>query len=137
MTARQVAGHLAGRGRWGSSRSSGPGGQRRDHAETRVEFTLAAEDLDDLPAGIADRLRDGLRLADRPLRLRCGTERSREQNRAIVERRLLSRVEAALAPPAPPRRPTRPTRASKERRLTAKRQRADIKSGRRSPSADD
>lgn len=137
MTPREVAGHLATRGRWGSSRSSGPGGQRRDHAETRVELTLTTEDLCDLPPRVAERLIEGMRLADRPLRLRCGTERSREQNRAIVERRLLARVEAALAPPAPPRRATRPTLASKQRRLTAKRQRSDIKSARRPPPADD
>lgn len=137
MTPREVAGHLAARGRWGSSRSSGPGGQRRDHAETRVELTLTAEDVGELPSRVAERLIEAMRLAERPLRLRCGTERSREQNRAIVERRLLARVEAALAPPAPPRRPTRPTLGSKQRRLAAKRQRSDIKSARRSPSADD
>ncbi|MCC6830702.1 MAG: aminoacyl-tRNA hydrolase [Thermoleophilia bacterium] len=137
MTPRRVAEHLAARGRWGSSRSSGPGGQRRDHAETRVELTLTEEDLVDLPARIAQRLVAGLRLDERPLRLRCGTERSREQNRGIVERRLLSRVEAALAPPAPARRPTRPTLGSRQRRLAAKRLRSDVKSTRRSPSADD
>ena len=137
MTPRQVADHLAARGQWGSSRSSSPGGQRRDHAETRVEFTLAAGDLGELPAGVAERLIDGLGLDGRTLRLRCGTERSREQNRAIVERRLQARVAAALAPPAPPRRPTKPTRGSKVRRLAAKRQRSQIKSDRRAPSADD
>jgi ribosome-associated protein len=102
-----------------------------------VEFTLTADDLAGLPESVTRRLHEGLGLDRRVLRLRCGTERSREQNRGIVERRLLARVQAALAPPAPPRRPTAPTRGSKERRLAAKRQRSGIKSARRSPSAED
>ncbi|MFN8110295.1 MAG: aminoacyl-tRNA hydrolase [Thermoleophilia bacterium] len=136
MNPAQVAAHLSDRGAWGSSRSSGPGGQRRDHAETRVELVITADDAAALPEDVARRVVTGLRLDERPLRLRCGTERSREQNRGIVEARLLARVTAALAPPAPPRRPTRPTAASRVRRLADKQHRARIKSGRRTPPDD-
>lgn len=131
MTAAEVAAHLAARGDWRYSRSSGPGGQRRDHAETRAELVVGADALDGLPERLAARLDDALGLERRPLRLRAGTERSREQNRTIVLDRLRARVGAAMAPPPPRRRPTRPGRGAVERRLAGKAHRAALKAGRR------
>jgi ribosome-associated protein len=138
VTPEEVAALLAGRGAWSFSRSSGPGGQRRDHAETRAALTLTAEDLEGLPAGLAARLAEGLRLDRRPLRLSSEAERSRERNRAIVLERLERRVADALAPAPPPRRPTRPTRAARERRLADKARRSQVKARRRAapPSED-
>jgi len=46
--------------------------------------------------------------------------------------RMTALIRDAVAPPPPPRRPTRPSRASKERRLEEKRQRSEVKKGRRS-----
>jgi ribosome-associated protein len=40
-------------------------------------------------------------------------------------------IRTAVAPPPRPRRATKPSRASKERRLEVKRQRSDLKRGRR------
>ncbi len=136
--AQRVVDHLLAVARWTYSRSSGPGGQRRDHVETRAELTITAGDLEGLPPHAAERLHSAFGLDRRPLRLRCGTERSRETNRAIVEGRLRARVEAALSPPAPPRRATRPSRAARERRLAAKRIQTVRKRGRGrvDPSAD-
>ncbi|MCB0880893.1 MAG: aminoacyl-tRNA hydrolase [Thermoleophilia bacterium] len=129
-TAERVVRHLLGTARWTYSRSTGPGGQRRDHAETRAELTVAAGDLDGLPSALADRIRDALGLGARPLRLRCGTQRSRETNRDIVRARLVRRVEAALAGPPARRVATRPTRASARRRVEGKRARGATKSAR-------
>lgn len=136
--AQRVVDHLLAVAQWTYSRSSGPGGQRRDHVETRAELTITGDDLAGLPAHAAERLHAAFGLDRRPLRLRCGTERSRETNRAIVETRLRARVEAALAPPSPARRPTRPSRAARERRLEAKRLQTARKRGRGrvDPSAD-
>ena len=50
MTPAEVAALICERASWGYSRSSGPGGQRRDHAETRAELTVRSGDLDGLPA---------------------------------------------------------------------------------------
>jgi ribosome-associated protein len=136
MTAERVAAELAARGAWTYSRSSGAGGQRRDHVETRAELTVRARDLDDLPHPVAARLREGLGLARRPLRLVSQAERSRERNREVVIERLTRRVAEALAPPAPMRRPTRPTRGATERRLADKSRRAGIKAARRPPADD-
>ena len=136
MTPAEVAALLAGRGLWTYSRASGPGGQRRDHAETRAELTIRLEDLEGVPAPLAERLAARLRLDRRPLRLSSQADRSRERNREIVLDAAGRRVAEALAPPAPPRRPTRPTRASARRRLAEKARRASVKEGRRRPDAD-
>ena len=136
MTPAEVAALLAGRGAWTWSRASGPGGQRRDHAETRAVLTIRAEDLAGVPDPLAERLAARLGRDRRPLRLSSQTDRSRERNRAIVVARLERRVAEALAPPAPPRRPTRPSRASAERRLADKARRSSVKEGRRRPDAD-
>jgi ribosome-associated protein len=133
LRAARIAAAIAERATWGFSRSSGPGGQRRDHAETRAELTVRREDLAGLSERDTARLVAGLHLDTRPLRLTSQAERSRERNREIVLERLERRVADALAPAPPSRRPTRPSRASKERRLAAKTRRSRIKSGRRSP----
>jgi len=134
MTPSEIAARLAARGTWSYSRASGPGGQRRDHVATQARLEITAAALEGLPAPIAERLHAALGLADRPLRLRSGTERLREHNRTRVVARLEARVRAALAPPSPKRRPTRPSRASIERRLAEKRRRATTKAARQPPA---
>ncbi|HSJ74415.1 MAG TPA: hypothetical protein VK904_08870 [Miltoncostaeaceae bacterium] len=136
-SAADAAAHVAERAAWTYSRASGPGGRRRDHAETRAALTVTADDLEGLPAEVAGRLAAGLGLDRRPLRLSSQAERSRGRNRAIVIERLERRVAAALAPEPPPRRPTRPTRAARERRLADKARRASVKAGRRAAAPDD
>jgi ribosome-associated protein len=131
-----AAAHLAERAAWSYSRASGPGGQRRDHAETRAELTVTPEALEGLPDDVAARLTERLGLDRRPLRLSSQAERSRERNREIVLERLERRVAAALEPEPPPRRPTRPTQAARERRLAGKARRSQVKAGRRPPEAD-
>ena len=131
--AARVAAAIAERATWGFSRSSGPGGQRRDKTETRAELTIRIEDLEGLSAHDVARLVPALGLDLRPLRLSSQAQRSRERNREVVLERLERRVAGALAPAPPSRRPTRPSRASKERRLAAKTHHGRIKSGRRSP----
>jgi ribosome-associated protein len=133
VTAAEIATHLADHGQWTYSRSSGPGGQRRDHAETEARLTITTDALSGLPPRLATRLADRLHLTERPLRLRAGTERLREHNRVIVQTRLQRLVQAALAPPPPPRRATRPSKGSVERRLSAKRRRATVKAQRAVP----
>ena len=137
MSPDEVAALLAGRGAWTYSRASGPGGQRRDHAETRAELTIRREDLEGIPEPVAERLAARLRLDARPLRLSSQTDRSRERTREIVRARLERRVADAMAPPAPPRRPTRPSRGATERRLAEKARRSQRKAQRRPPPGDD
>jgi ribosome-associated protein len=134
--AAEVVSRLAAQGTWSYSRASGPGGQHRDHAETRAELVIDEAALAGLPDAIAERLRDRLGVARAPLRLTSQQERSRERNRRLVIEELRRRVERALAPPPPPRRPTRPSRSATERRLEEKTRRSRAKADRRPPTED-
>ncbi|GAC1443865.1 MAG: alternative ribosome rescue aminoacyl-tRNA hydrolase ArfB [Mycobacteriales bacterium] len=113
---------------WRFSRSSGPGGQSVNTTDSRAElcYDVARSSLPDnlkqrALAALAGRLVDGV------LTIAASEQRSQLQNREAAEQRLIGLLRAALAPPAPPRRATRPTRGSKERRLTVKRQRSELK----------
>lgn len=132
MTPGALARRLAALGEWHHSRSSGPGGQHRDNAETRVVLIIRASDLAPLGAAEAARVGAALGLDRRPLRLSSQADRSRERNRAHVMSRLERRLAAALAPRAP-RIPTRPSRAARRRRLEAKAHRGALKRLRRPP----
>src|SRR5204863_9675307 len=116
-------------------RASGPGGQRRDHAETRADLHVPRAALRGLPEQVAERLGAALGLDRRPLRLTAQAERSRERNRELVEARLRARVERALAPGPPPRRPTRPSAGAVARRRADKARRARVKVMRRAADA--
>jgi ribosome-associated protein len=119
---------------WRFSRSSGPGGQSVNTSDSRVELSYdvarSAALSEHLRARALQRLAG--RLVDGVLTVTASEQRSQLQNREEAERKLAQVLREAIAPPPPPRRPTRPTRASKERRLAGKRQRSEIKRGRRS-----
>jgi len=136
VTTAEITAYLVSNGAWTYSRSGGPGGQRRDHVATEARFELTADVLGGLPDHVAQRLRAGLHLDERPLRLRSGTERLREHNRDRIIRRLTLRVGEAMGPPPPARRATRPSRGAVERRLATKRRRAATKAQRSSPDVD-
>ena len=118
---------------WRFSRSSGPGGQSVNTSDSRAELSVDVARgtwLDEqLRARALDRLTP--RLVDGVLTVAASEHRSQLQNREAAERRLTQLLRDAVAPPAPQRRPTRPTRGSKERRLEGKRQRSQLKRGRR------
>ena len=119
--------------RWRFSRSSGPGGQHVNTADTRVELRLdlrTTTALDDEQrtqalAQLGDRLVDGV------ITVVASEHRSQLRNREAAAERLASLLREALAPPPPARRPTRATRSSVERRLDDKRRRARTKKLRR------
>jgi ribosome-associated protein len=120
---------------WRFSRSSGPGGQSVNTADSRVElrWDLAASAA--LPAAMRARALDRLagRLVDGVLIVTAQEHREQLRNRRAAEARLVALVAAAIAPNPPVRRPTRPSRGAVQRRLDAKRRRSDIKRDRRSP----
>jgi ribosome-associated protein len=132
-----VVRHLLERASWTASRSSGPGGQRRDKVATRAELTVDEGALDGLPDPVAARLREGLGLDAEPLRITVQEERFLSRNQAIAAARLAERVGQALAPPPPPRRPTRPSRGAEAARVQEKVARGAVKRLRRSPPVDD
>ena len=137
MTVEAVVAHLIARGTWSFSRSSGPGGQRRDKAETRAELVVDQTALAGLPERVRGRLSRGLGVPGGPVRIVAEDHRERERNRALVIARLTTRVQEALAPPPPRRRPTRPSRTARERRLAGKARRGQVKRLRGRPASDD
>ena len=111
------------------SRSSGPGGQSVNTADSRVELSFDVKRSVALPEWARDRITE--RLAGGVLTVAASEQRSQLANRQGARARLASLLRDAVAPPQRPRVPTRPRRGANERRLEAKRQRAAIKRGRR------
>src|SRR5205823_4530431 len=120
------------------SRSSGPGGQSVNTADSRVELSFDLARSPSVPPYLRHRAMARLasRLVDGVLTVSASEHRTQLANRAAARARLAAILRAAFAPPPPARRATRPTRAARERRLAAKRHRASIKRARGTPDPD-
>jgi ribosome-associated protein len=119
--------------RWRFSRSSGPGGQGVNTADSRVELSVDVVELPGLTDAQRQRLatRLGSRLVDGVLTVVASEHRQQLRNRQAARDRLAAVLRAALAPPPATRRRTKPTRGSQERRIQAKKQRGQLKKQRR------
>jgi ribosome-associated protein len=115
------------------SRSSGPGGQSVNTADSRVELSFDVEHSSVLPEWARARALERLagRLTGGVLTVAASEQRSQLANRQGARARLAALLRDAIAPPQRPRVPTRPGRAANERRLAAKRNRASVKRTRR------
>jgi len=121
---------------WRFSRSSGPGGQSVNTADSRVELSLDLAGSPSVPDRIRERLLTRLahRLVDGTLTIAASEYRSQHRNRQAARARLVDLLTEASAPPPPPRRPTRPSRGSQERRIAGKKRRGETKALRLRPS---
>ncbi len=115
------------------SRSSGPGGQSVNTADSRVELSFDVQRSAALPEWARARAAERLagRLVDGVLTVAASEQRSQLANRQAARARLATLLRDAVAPPQRPRAPTRPGRAATERRLKAKHNRSAIKRARR------
>jgi ribosome-associated protein len=111
------------------SRSSGPGGQHANTAETRVEAVFDVEASSALTDAQKRRV---IAKAGPTLRAVAQDERSQWRNRELAVERLVESLRAALRVERR-RVATKPTAASRERRLESKRRRAQTKRLRRAP----
>ncbi|MGD0376389.1 MAG: alternative ribosome rescue aminoacyl-tRNA hydrolase ArfB [Streptosporangiaceae bacterium] len=118
---------------WRFSRSSGPGGQSVNTADSRVELSYDLAASEALPPVLKDRAIRALasRLVEGVLTVTASENRSQLRNREAAAARLSALLTEASGPPRRPRRPTRPSRGAVERRLAAKQRRAQIKRLRR------
>jgi len=114
-------------------RSSGPGGQHTNKAETAVQLRFDIKHSPTLPDVVRKRL---LALSDRRITsdgvlvITASRFRSQDQNRQDALQRLATLVQKAAAK-TKRRRPTAPSPASKKRRLEEKRRQAAKKGLRR------
>jgi len=118
---------------WRFSRSSGPGGQSVNTADSRVELSLDVAMTSALGpvqrARVLERL--SRRFVDGVLAVRASEHRSQLRNREAALERMAKILAGALAPPPPRRRPTKPRRGAVERRLADKKRRSRTKQLRR------
>jgi ribosome-associated protein len=120
------------------SRSSGPGGQSVNTADSRAELSFDIGRSSALPDWAKARAVERLagRLADGVLTVAASEHRNQLANRQAARARMAALLRGAIAPPQRPRVPTKPSRAANERRLAAKRNRAAVKRTRRHDSGD-
>ena len=113
-------------------RSSGPGGQNVNKVASAVELRFDAARSPSLPEDVRARLlaRRDRRITDEGVVVISAQRfRTQERNREDARERLAAMIQAATVAPVK-RVATKPTRASKERRLTGKRERSQIKRNR-------
>ncbi|MDD2819384.1 MAG: alternative ribosome rescue aminoacyl-tRNA hydrolase ArfB [Candidatus Nanopelagicales bacterium] len=111
------------------SRSSGPGGQGVNTADSRVQLSYDIAKSLSLPEYLRQRALKNLKskLVDGCITITASEQRSQLQNRRAAEQRLAQLLREAIAPPARTRKATRPTKGSVERRLNSKKSRGETK----------
>ena len=122
------------------SRSSGPGGQGVNTADTRVELSFDIARSPALPEYARVRALDNLRGRvgeDGVLTVVASEQRSQLLNRRAARGRMANLIREAIAPPPAPRVPTRPSRRARERRVADKRRRSGVKRNRRVQPGDE
>lgn len=109
--------------------SGGPGGQHANKTSTRATLEWNVDSSGVLGPRQRARIRSALRHridSDGTLRISSDVHRSQTRNREEVSDRLARLVAEALRPKTA-RVPTAPSKAAREKRLEAKRRRAELK----------
>lgn len=123
---------------WQFARSGGPGGQNVNKVESKAILRWAIAESPSVPPMVKVRLQQAhpsYFTNDGELLLTSQRFRDQPRNKADCLHKLTELLRQAATPPKL-RRPTKPSKGSKQRRLTAKKQRSERKATRRTPNSD-
>jgi ribosome-associated protein len=115
------------------ARSSGPGGQNVNKVNSKATLRWNVTASTSLPYDVRARFLKlyASRLTnDGEILITSQESRDQPKNIAICLEKLRGMIQQVLTPPKK-RRPTKPTKGSKQRRLNEKKQRSEVKAGRR------
>ena len=118
--------------KWRFSRSSGPGGQKVNKTNTRVEIIFNIEEskvLNDYQKKVLTK-KLKTKLVNNCICLAVQEERNQLLNRQIAIIRISSVIRNALKNSSKVRKATKPSKASQNRRLDSKKKRGELKKNR-------
>lgn len=119
---------------WRFSRSSGPGGQGVNTADTRVQLSFDLAGSQALPDALKQR---ALTRLGPEVVVVASEHRAQLLNRRAAAARLARLLEEATRPPPARRVPTKPSKGSQRRRVSEKKQRGETKRLRGRPGVGD
>ena len=115
--------------KWRFSRSSGPGGQKVNKTNTRVEIIFNIEEskvLNDYQKKVLTK-KLKTKLVNNCICLAVQEERNQLLNRQIAIKRISSVIRNSLKNSSKIRKATKPSKASQNRRLDSKKKRGELK----------
>ena len=118
--------------KWRFSRSSGPGGQKVNKTNTRVEIIFNIEEskvLNDYQKKVLTK-KLKTKLVNNCICLAVQEERNQLLNRQIAIKRISSEIRNSLKNSSKVRKATKPSKASQNRRLDSKKKRGELKKNR-------
>ncbi len=118
--------------KWRFSRSSGPGGQKVNKTNTRVEIIFNIEEssvLNDYQKKVLTKKLKN-KLVNNCICLAVQEERNQILNRQIAIKRISSVIRNSLKNSSKVRKATKPSKASQNRRLESKKKRGELKKNR-------
>ena len=118
--------------KWRFSRSSGPGGQKVNKTDSRVEIIFNIEEsrvLNDYQKRVLTKKLKN-KLVNNCLCLVVQDRRNQLLNRKLATVRISSLIRSSLKNPSKVRKVTKPSKASQNRRLDSKKKRGELKKNR-------
>ena len=118
--------------KWRFSRSSGPGGQKVNKTNTRVEIIFNIKEskvLNDYQKKVLTK-KLTTKLVNNCICLAVQEERNQLLNRQIAIKRISSEIRNSLKNSSKIRKATKPSKASQNRRLDSKKKRGELKKNR-------
>ena len=118
--------------KWRFSRSSGPGGQKVNKSNTRVEIIFNIKEskvLNDYQKKVLMK-KLKTKLVNNCICLAVQEERNQLLNRQIAIKRISSEIRNSLKNSSKIRKATKPSKASQNRRLDSKKKRGELKKNR-------